>query len=413
MPAKLNYIDLFAGAGGLSEGFKKAGFNPIAHVEIDKNACKTLKTRTAFHYLKKKGREYIYNQYVKQEISIDDLYSNVPAEELSSVLNYEISESTIDEIFKRIDVLRDGQKIDLIVGGPPCQVYSLVGRSRIGQDKVKDDKRYELYKYYGQFLLKYKPQYFVFENVQGLLSADKGQLINDIERFLEACGYKVKYQLLNTAEYGVLQNRKRIILIGKKGTKDFDYPDFKKQDISNWNVGNALFRDLKRIEAGDNKLIKTYTNKNINDYLIEFELRNGVDFVSQHVTRPHIERDLEIYSIAIDKWLNYEERLKYTDLPRRLRTHQNEKTFLDRFKVVNPNSVSHTIVAHIGKDGHYFIYPDITRPRSISVREAARIQSFSDDYYFEGGRTSAFKQIGNAVPPLMAFIIANKIKELF
>ena len=144
---------------------------------------------------------------------------------------------------------------------------------------------------------------------------------------------------------------------------------------------------------------------------LQFELRNGVDFVTQHIARPHNVRDLKIYQIAINKWLNESKRLKYPDLPSALKTHKNEKAFVDRFKVVDINGLSHTMVAHIAKDGHHYIYPDTKQVRSISVREAARIQSFPDDYYFEGGRTAAFRQIGNAVPPLMAKEIACQIKK--
>jgi DNA (cytosine-5)-methyltransferase 1 len=122
-------------------------------------------------------------------------------------------------------------------------------------------------------------------------------------------------------------------------------------------------------------------------------------------------RDLEIYTIAIEKWLNDRKRLNYKDLPLNLQTHKNKESFLDRYKVIDPIGHSHTIVAHISKDGHYYIYPDLNQIRSISVREAARIQSFQDNYFFEGGRTAAFRQIGNAVPPLMANQIAKKLKE--
>lgn len=122
---------------------------------------------------------------------------------------------------------------------------------------------------------------------------------------------------------------------------------------------------------------------------------------------------MEIYSIAIDKWLDGKKRLKYDELPKRLQTHKNTIAFLDRYKVVDATGHSHTVVAHIANDGHYYIYPDPKQVRSISVREAARIQSFPDDYFFEGGRTAAFKQIGNAVPPLMASALAKIISKLF
>ena len=152
--------------------------------------------------------------------------------------------------------------------------------------------------------------------------------------------------------------------------------------------------------------------KSVNEYLKNTGIRNGFGYITQHITRNHNERDLEIYAIAINKWLKDKKRLNYSDLPKRLQTHSNKESFLDRYKVIDALGYSHTIVAHIAKDGHYYIFPDYEQVRSISVREAARIQSFSDDYFFEGGRTAAFRQIGNAVPPLMAKHIALAIKYL-
>ena len=126
--------------------------------------------------------------------------------------------------------------------------------------------------------------------------------------------------------------------------------------------------------------------------------------------RSQNENDLEIYRIAVDEW-NEGKRLNYATLPTRLIKHKNTTSFKNRFQVVNGIGVSHTVVAHIAMDGHYYIHPDKKQNRSLSIREAARIQAFPDDFYFEGGRTAAFKQIGNAVPPLMAEKIAEKIKE--
>jgi DNA (cytosine-5)-methyltransferase 1 len=410
MSSSPTYIDLFAGAGGLSEGFIKEGFHPVAHVEMDKDACDTLKTRLAYHYLLKKNKSQTYNSYIQNNISRDILWEQVPVSLMNSVINDEISNITIESIFLKIDGLLKKEKVDLIIGGPPCQAYSLVGRSRDPYG-MKGDKRNFLFRYYAEFLKRYKPKYFVFENVLGLLSAGEKIYLNEMIQLFESVGYSVaEPTVIHAEEYGVLQKRRRVIIMGKRGKRKFDFPELNKTPNS-WQIKKDLFYDLPKLKPGEEIHITKYT-KPINEYLKRTEIRNGIEFVTQHVTRHHNQRDLEIYSIAIDKWINRQTRLKYSDLPARLQTHNNIKDFLDRFKVVDPNGHAHTMVAHISKDGHYYIYPDLKQIRSISVREAARIQSFPDDYYFEGGRTAAFKQIGNAVPPLMAVALARKITEL-
>lgn len=407
---KLNYIDLFAGAGGLSEGFIREGFHPVAHVEMSKEACDTLKTRLAYHYLSQHKKIKTYFSYLQNEISREVLWKIIPNGIIDSVINDEISGKTIENIFKQIDEKLDSQKVDLIIGGPPCQAYSLVGRSR-DPNRMEGDKRNFLFRYYAEFLIRYKPKYFVFENVLGLLTAGNKKYLNEMMQLFESIGYSVaEPTVLNAEEYGVLQKRRRVIIIGHRGKKKFNFPEIKTV-VNNWETKKDLFYDLPKLKPGEELQIAKYT-KPINEYLKKTETRNGIDFVTQHITRHHNERDLEIYSIAIDKWLNGKQRLKYDELPERLQTHKNVLAFLDRYKVVDPTGHSHTVVAHISKDGHYYIYPDKKQVRSISVREAARIQSFPDDYFFEGGRTAAFKQIGNAVPPLMAEKIATSIKQL-
>lgn len=407
--SKLNYIDLFAGAGGLSEGFIREGFNPIAHVEMNKEAASTLKTRLAFHYLNDNNKVGKYHSYLKSEISRDELWGSIPQEIISSVINSEITKKTIKSIFNIIDEQLESKKIDAIIGGPPCQAYSLVGRSR-DPNRMSGDKRNYLFRHYAEFLKRYKPKYFVFENVLGLLTAGNKKYLNEMLSLFEEIGYSADYKVLNAEDYGVLQRRRRVIIIGRKGKAKFKFPEL--EIIENkWQVKKDLFTDLPDLIPGQEMNIVKYTKK-INAYQQTMETRNGIDFTTQHITRQHNERDLEIYSIAIDKWLNKKERLKYTDLPKRLQSHNNTEAFLDRYKVVDPFGHSHTVVAHIAKDGHYYIYPDSKQIRSISVREAARIQSFPDDYFFEGGRTAAFKQIGNAVPPLMAAALAKTIYTL-
>jgi DNA (cytosine-5)-methyltransferase 1 len=275
---------------------------------------------------------------------------------------------------------------------------------------MKGDKRNFLFRYYADFLIRYKPKYFVFENVLGLLTAGNSTYLNEMLELFAKIGYSAKYKILNAEEFGVLQRRRRVIIIGRKGKTEFHFPKLTTIE-NNWQTKKDLFFDLPPLQPGQEIPIAKYT-KPINDYLKRTETRNGVDFVTQHITRQHNERDLEIYSIAIEKWIDGKQRLKYNELPNRLQTHKNVKAFLDRYKVVDPTGHSHTVVAHIAKDGHYYIYPDTKQVRSISVREAARIQSFPDNYFFEGGRTAAFKQIGNAVPPLMAGKIAISLKNL-
>jgi DNA (cytosine-5)-methyltransferase 1 len=405
---ELTFIDLFSGAGGLSEGFIQNGYKAIAHVEMDKSACQTLETRLIYHKLKNENNLTEYYKYIQGKIDRKTFVEKYGAQELSnSVINSAIGGKNNDEIFEKIDTLLGDNNVDLVVGGPPCQAYSLVGRSR-DKDNMENDPRNFLYKEYAKFLKRYNPKVFVFENVMGLITANKGAYFKNMKAYFKRIGYKLDFDILNSSEYGVLQKRKRIILIGwQKGSK-FSYPELEKVE-NNFTVKDILF-DLKKLNPGHETNVTKYA-KPINEYLEKYELRNGVDFVTQHITRNHNERDLKIYKIAISKLLKNGERLKYPDLPSELKTHKNEKAFVDRFKVVNPDDHSHTMVAHISKDGHHYIYPSLKQIRSLSVREAARIQSFPDDFYFEGGRTAAFRQIGNAVPPLMGKEIAKQIKK--
>ena len=407
--SKLNYIDLFAGAGGLSEGFIREKFEPVAHVEMSEEAADTLKTRIAFHHFNQKKNLAKYYSYLQQDISRNELWDSIPQHLLESVINEEISNNTIESIFEKIDSQLDEKKVDVIIGGPPCQAYSLVGRSR-DPNRMKGDKRNFLFRYYAKFLIRYRPKYFVFENVLGLLTAGNAKYLNEMLELFEEIGYSADMKVLNAEEYGVLQKRRRVIIIGRKGKAKFHFPELQKME-NNWQTKRDLFFDLPYLKPGQELEVADYT-KSINEYLKKTETRNGIDYTTQHITRNHNDRDLEIYALAIDKWLNDRQRLKYNDIPKRLQTHKNTEAFLDRYKVIDPTGHSHTVVAHIAKDGHYYIYPDLKQVRSISVREAARIQSFPDDYFFEGGRTAAFKQIGNAVPPLMAEKIAASLKYL-
>lgn len=408
------FIDLFAGAGGLSEGFIQAGFNSVAHVEMNPYAAQTLETRTAYYYLKSIGRLDIYYNYIKKSISREELIQHIPKDHLRSVFCETMSDKTLPGLFRSIDELCQNsgiEKVDVIIGGPPCQAYSLVGRAQSSHmgTPMKDDPRNNLYKLYGRFLKHYQPRMFVFENVMGIETANGGKTWKNIQKYLKSVGYNIECREQNSKDFGVLQNRRRMIIVGWLKNSECKYPDFKAVTVN--AVVNDLFGDLPALHPGESA--ENYSSVKPSKYVIDNRIRVGGDILTHHVSRPNKERDITIYKKAIELWNDGHKRLNYNDLPKELKTHQNRKSFLDRFKVVEGDEqCCHTMLAHLSKDGHYFIHPDIEQHRSITVREAARIQSFPDSYFFEGPRTSQFVQIGNAVPPMMAYGIAKGIMEI-
>ena len=313
----------------------------------------------------------------------------------------------------------DGNKLDLIIGGPPCQAYSLVGRSR-DKYKMQKDERNLLYLYYAEFLTRYRPRYFIFENVTGLLSAkDRNgkRYLDSMVTLFKKSGYKTEYKVLSAENYGILQKRKRIILVGKRGRKTDFYPNPEKWDPG--VLAGEIFSGLPEIQAGQGEVFSQDNKKCSSKWLKDAGISCNLAPITWHTARPQKKQDLQIYSIAVALWNREKKRLEYNSLPERLKTHLNRDDFKDRFKVVASDlPYSHTVVAHIAKDGHYFIHPDMNQNRSITPREAARIQTFPDDYFFESttgkpSRTAAFQQIGNAVPVLLAQKIAEKLKEIW
>jgi len=411
----LNIIDLFSGAGGLTEGFRDAEFfNLIAHVEMDHSASKTLKLRDAYYYLKEKNNLNLYYDYITGKISRDEFFSKIPEYVISKVINIGIGEDTIEDIFSTIDVNGNYQKIHGVIGGPPCQAYSTIGRSQ--NEKIKEqDERIYLYKYYIKFLERYNPDFFIFENVKGLLSFKDldGQklfdkIINEFSNINGTNHYKIEKKMINCADYGVPQTRERLFIFGqKKKHKNDSFFNWIKKYKETPPTIDQLFQDLPFMNAGQIK--NEYSNTSANVF-VKKNLRNDNVPLTQNICRPNKENDLAIYRIVAREKKN-NKNIKYSDLPAHLITHKKTNIFLDRFKAINGKGFSHTVVAHIAKDGHYYIHPDVKQNRSITVREAARIQTFPDDFYFEDSRTAAFKQIGNAVPPYFSKIISKSIRE--
>jgi DNA (cytosine-5)-methyltransferase 1 len=412
-------IDLFSGAGGLSEGFFNNDFNIISHVEMDTSAAETLHTRSAYHLLKDLNNEDDYFAYIKDEISKNDLIkeNNISPLRTSSIINRELSKRTETSIISSIKQKMkksDVKKIDGIIGGPPCQAYSLVGR---GRRCMKDDPRNYLYYHYLRFLKEFQPSFFVFENVPGIKSAQNGSIYSDLQNKVNKMGYDLYAEILNAENFQVMQSRRRLIIVAFKSDEEiFNYENFFDSLIQKKETKyevNDLLKDLPPLEPGSGTdSAQEYGPEEPSNYLKKMGIRKADDVLINHQARNHNARDREIYKLTIEMWDQQRKRLSYDNLPSSLQTHKTKNAFRDRYKVVAGDlPSSHTIVAHIAKDGHYHIHPDINQLRSLTVREAARIQSFPDNFKFEGSRTSQYKQVGNAVPPLMAERIAEKIKE--
>jgi DNA (cytosine-5)-methyltransferase 1 len=428
-------IDLFSGAGGLAEGFSREGFKVAAHIEKEKWMCETLKTRDIYNFLKQNNDLETYFNYLKSGVTyrnfeegrrplfskysgLEKIISGASICKAFGDPNVEDHVSDIHEIIADIEsaIKNVGANIvDVVIGGPPCQAFSVVARH--AQNRNQDDIKLNLYTYYLEILKHFKPRMFVFENVPGILSMLNGNIFQQICSKFDDEGYTllfsadddVKKCIYTATEFGVCQTRRRVILLGVRKDIIAVYPDFSKYGIYNFSdlSTKTAINDLPSLHSGDNTDfdLYAYTSDAENDF--QKLMRKNSCGVINHKARSNQERDLEIYKLRINGKCN-----TYKELPDELKTHKKQDVFEDRFRVHYWDKVPHTIMAHISKDGHYNIHPDIAQCRSLTVREAARIQSFPDNYKFEGPRTSQYVQVGNAVPPLMAQSIARALNKI-
>ena len=438
-------IDLFAGGGGLSEGFKQAGFDIIAQVEMDSWACETLRTRQMYHGLKARGKGYLYRRYLRHEVRREDILDQFS--DFSESISHRVIQATLGEdgtepVLQKIEASRryhGAPQFHVLLGGPPCQPYSLAGRSR-DPFRMENDERHYLYRHYLEILESLQPDFFLYENVPGLFTARAegkeifARILNDfssltpryeitppLEQVLEEpCSY-----ILNSADFHIPQTRKRLILIGYRKSLERKNPAIKnifkglqKLALKNRGGGRLTVKDaigdlpaLKPGEGNDGWSGSYSSNTSLKPYQIR--MRKGSPGILNHAARTHMQTDLERYRFFIEHHRNGNGAARLNDLmeerPDLVPNHRHLDKFLDRFKVQWWDYPSSTITAHICKDGHYYIHPDINQCRSFTVREAARCQSFPDNYKFEGPRTEQFRQVGNAVPPILARTIARAI----
>lgn len=481
----IDVIDVFAGPGGLNEGFSsvidndgRPRFSTAASFEMDPWACETLRLRATVRSLRKIHGQTpdVYVDLLAGRIALPEFLSRPDVEAhakeaAQEVVPLELGQATrhlSDDIIRA--KLKAGRGDDwVLIGGPPCQAYSLAGRSRrVGDPTFKDDHKHILYREYLHIIAKFRPAVFVMENVKGMLSSqhEGGRIFERIKADLQTPRPGLHYEIrslvvpldaselqpsdfiIRSEDHGIPQRRHRVILLGVRGdlasrSSDVlgrkphvsvaqaigDLPAIRSRlsplssdSPSDWSGARAIAaalagepsparRDVPGL-GGDWLPYSPDLRGELGEWLVD----PALDGVSLHEARRHMAGDLQRYA-----YLSYlagrGKFPKVMNLPNQLRpNHRNasrpDAPFADRFRVQSWGSPSTTVVSHIAKDGHYYIHPDPLQMRSLTVREAARLQTFPDNYLFVGNRTQQYHQVGNAVPPLLARQIGAVVAHL-
>lgn len=359
-------VDLFSGAGGLSLGLEQAGWTVAASVDSDPKALQTHRHNFA-----------------------------------GLAMPCDLSDR--DQLQEFIGMLKTAQ-IDLVAGGPPCQPFSRAGRSKIrslvdeGRRSAEDLRRH-LWKAFLEVAIAVRPRAVLMENVPDMALGDDFTTVRIIARELEQYGYETEIRLVDAWKFGVPQHRKRLILLARLDGAPFSWP---AESAEHTSLEDAI-KDLPQIDPASGDIgSRSARYRARRRSVFADQMREGMTepVVWDHMTRPVRDDDREIFELMTPD-------MRYTDVPKRLQRYTAD-TFDDKYKKLAWKALCRTITAHIAKDGYWYIHP--AQARTLSVREAARIQTFPDRFRFAGTRSDAFRQIGNAVPPMLGRAAATALE---
>jgi DNA (cytosine-5)-methyltransferase 1 len=390
-PPPITFIDLFCGCGGFSLGLRNAGWRELAAIDFDSAAIETFNT----------------NVHDVPHVLLRDLTQFPPSE--------------LDALLSASERFSESPRVDVIVGGPPCQGFSHARRvdgANHGKSLVRDSRRY-LYREYFKYVAYFQPRAFIMENVLGIKSAAGGRFLLEVQNQARRLGYRVHAEVVATWEFGVPQKRARQLIIGTRrelpvfSLSSFIPPEFKKAGRTTlWDA----IGDLPALAAGTGENVCNRDRRKLQKALQCDRARWYLNHVAQvndkpirnHVARPHSERDLRDFARLKE---GESSAVAMRDRGVKFEWPYSKEHFKDRYTRQHRNRLCSTIVAHLGKDGLMFIHP--TQRRSLTPREAARVQSFPDWFQFPKARTHAFRLIGNAFPPLAARAVGAAVRAYF